>query len=219
MTKYFFTITLLTIFYSCSENKEQTIIPEIIVKKIERDYGLTDFYMRKNESDTAGYWKTVKGDVEVFSELTEKGLTIKTVNKNHQRIVNLGKLKDAYQLPKVEWISDEIVCVHTFTEEATANIFFIPYNTNKSISFFNHEMVGIAPENNVIVYIKEISNPYITYAIYNVKNKKEVTIETQLIHQKAEHPYFEKLIFNNKKAMFTMGSNKEYVLNYSEIIE
>jgi hypothetical protein len=147
---YFILLTFL--FLSCKAEKNESVSKEIILKKVFRDHGLTDQLIQKSVKDTSTFWKTVKGDVEVFSEITDKGITIKTVNKNHQRIINLGKVEEAYQLPKVEWISKDFVCIHTFTKkEQTANIFFIPYNSDKSISFFNKEIVAIAPEENTFV--------------------------------------------------------------------
>ncbi|MCE2743179.1 MAG: hypothetical protein LW701_06400 [Fluviicola sp.] len=216
---YYFLIAIL--FLACSEVKKESISSEIILKKVFRDHGLTDQLIQKSEKDTSTFWKTVKGDVEVFSEITEKGITIKTVNKNHQRIINLGKVEEAYQLPKVEWISKDFVCIHTFTKkEQTANIFFIPYNSDKSISFFNKEIVAIAPEENTFVYISNIGNPIITYAVYNVLTKKELLLEAQITKQKAEFPYFDAIKFKDKKVIITMDQPKEeYVLEYDSILK
>jgi hypothetical protein len=216
---YFLLIAI--VFSACSNVKKESSQPEIILKKVFRDHGLTDQLVQKSEKDTSTFWKTVKGDVEVFSEITKKGITIKTVNKNHQRIINLGKVEEAYQLPKVEWISKDFVCIHTFTKkEQTANIFFIPYNSDKSISFFNKEIVAIAPEENTFVYISNIGNPIITYAIYNVLTKKELLLEAQITKQKAEFPYFDAIKFKDKKVIITMEQPHEsYILDYRSILK
>jgi hypothetical protein len=214
-------LTILFLISSCSQENKSKNPSEIILKKVFRNHGLTDQLIQKSEKDTSTFWKTVKGDVEVFSEITDKGITIKTVNKNHQRIINLGKLEEAYQLPKVEWISQDFVCIHTFTKkEQTANIFFIPYNSDKSISFFNKEIVAIAPEENTFVYISNIGNPIITYAVYNVLTKKELLLEAQITKQKAEFPYFDAIKFKDKKVIITMEQPKEeYVLEYESILK
>jgi hypothetical protein len=214
-------LTILFLISSCSQENKSKNPSEIILKKVFRNHGLTDQLIQKSEKDTSTFWKTVKGDVEVFSEITDKGITIKTVNKNHQRIINLGKLEEAYQLPKVEWISQDFVCIHTFTKkEQTANIFFIPYNSDKSISFFNNEIVAIAPEENTFVYISNIGNPIITYAIYNVLTKKELLLEAQITKQKAEFPYFDAIKFKDKKVIITMEQPHEsYILDYRSILK
>jgi hypothetical protein len=214
-------LTILFLISSCSQENKSKNPSEIILKKVFRNHGLTDQLIQKSEKDTSTFWKTVKGDVEVFSEITDKGITIKTVNKNHQRIINLGKLEEAYQLPKVEWISQDFVCIHTFTKkEQTANIFFIPYNSDKSISFFNNEIVAIAPEENTFVYISNIGNPIITYAIYNVLTKKELLLEAQITKQKAEFPYFDAIKFKEKKVIIIMEQPYEsYVLDYRSILK
>jgi hypothetical protein len=214
-------LTILFLISSCSQENKSKNPSEIILKKVFRNHGLTDQLIQKSEKDTSTFWKTVKGDVEVFSEITDKGITIKTVNKNHQRIINLGKLEEAYQLPKVEWISQDFVCIHTFTKkEQTANIFFIPYNSDKSISFFNNEIVAIAPEENTFVYISNIGNPIITYAIYNVLTKKELLLEAQITKQKAEFPYFDAIKFKDKKVIIIMEQPYEsYVLDYRSILK
>lgn len=217
----FYLLLLVLIFSACSNVKKESSLPEIILKKVVRDHGLTDQLIQKSIKDTSTFWKTVKGDVEVVSEITEKGITIKTVNKNHQRIINLGKVEEAYQLPKVEWISKDFVCIHTFTKkEQTANIFFIPYNSDKSISFFNKEIVAIAPEENTFVYISNIGNPIITYSVYNVLTKKELLLKAQITKQKAEFPYFDAIKFKCKKVIITMERPKvEYVLEYGPILK
>ena len=214
-------LTILFLISSCSQENKSKNPSEIILKKVFRNHGLTDQLVQKSEKDTSTFWKTVKGDVEVFSEITKKGITIKTVNKNHQRIINLGKVEEAYQLPKVEWISKDFVCIHTFTKkEQTANIFFIPYNSDKSISFFNKEIVAIAPEENTFVYISNIGNPIITYAIYNVLTKKELLLEAQITKQKAEFPYFDAIKFKDKKVIITMEQPHEsYILDYRSILK
>jgi hypothetical protein len=209
------------LLFACSNVKKESISSEIILKKVFRDHGLTDQLIQKSEKDTSTFWKTVKGDVEVVSEITEKGITIKTVNENHQRIINIGKVDEAYQLPKVEWISKDFVCIHTYTKkEQTANIFFIPYNSDKSISFFNKEIVAIAPEENTFVYISNIGNPIITYAVYNVLTKKELLIEAQITKQKAVFPYFDSIKFKNKNVIISMKQPKEeYILGYETILK
>lgn len=207
------------VLFSCSEQPTNEIVSnEIIVTKTPREDGMTDFFIRKDKNDTIGFWKTIKGKVEVITEITPKGLKVSTKYKKYQRIIDLGKLDTSYQQPKIEWISDELICVHTFVNGKTGNIFFIPYSSNKSISFFNKEIIKSYPAKNTLIYIDAINGPDVTYTAYNVKSKQSVSIVAEVTENGTKYPYFKKINFKGNQIIIEMSNpKKEYILDIEDI--
>jgi hypothetical protein len=221
MKNILFFFILCFVFFSCSEEpKKEDVSTEIIVSTTPREDGMTDYFIRKDKNDTIGFWKTVKGEVEVITEITPKGLKVSTKYKKHQRIIDLGKLDTIYQQPKIEWISDELVCVHTFVNGKTGNIFFIPYISNKRISFFNKEIIKSYPAKNTLLYIDEINGPDVTYTAYNVKTKQSVSIVAEVTENGAKYPYYKKINFKGMQVIFEMSNpKKEYILDISDLLK